>query len=175
LAFSFIRGYNYSISMSKIVLDSNIYIDGLMGHRQGFTNALYCRIKQCNVSVYLSTNIVNEVCRVLRRNRFSGDRMLFALDELWGVATHYVEPWPLDLDTCSHSDDVWVAGAAVACQADYLVTRDIDFLAKVSIDRTRLIHPLKYYRLLEGQLVSKPSYSPPLSSHSASISPAPTV
>jgi putative PIN family toxin of toxin-antitoxin system len=133
------------------VIDTNVIVSGLMrtsGPPAEALNAAKARV----FSWLISPHLINEAAGVLSRPHIrrhitlNDEAMAEFFAEVSGVAI-LVEPTDR-LDVSRDADDNRVLEAAVAGNADYIVTGDRDLLALGSHQGIQIVTPADFVRLL---------------------------
>ena len=96
----------------------------------------------------LSEHILEELGRNLREKLNHSAAQAGERVELLRGAARLVEPTPVPDDACRDPDDLPVLGAALAAEADVLVTGDKDLLALGTFGRCAILSPRAFWQRL---------------------------
>lgn len=116
----------------RTIIDTNVLVSGLFWH--GAPHALLERVRGGELTLVMSTALLDEVTDVLNRPKFdsvlvrSKTSLSRTLDELRRLA-EIVEAPPLPQPVCRDADDDAILAAAIAAQADLVISGDDDLLS----------------------------------------------
>ena len=112
------------------------------------------------MELYLSPAIIGEAAATLVRSerlqaRYNYTRDLAVLDraDLFAVTTLIADPPPLVSPVCRDPDDDMIIACAVAAQAPYLVTRDLDLLDLGTYCSIAMVSPEAFLRSIRADSV----------------------
>ena len=133
--------------MDKVVLDTNIYISGLLfpgNARQILKLAIENR-----VHAFISDPILRELSNVLRREKFKlfEEQILEFIREVKDI-TMLVVPQFQIVEICRDSKDHIILECAVKAKADYIISGDKDLLVLQEFLGTKIISPEQYLELI---------------------------
>jgi len=145
--------------MSKAVYDTNLLVSAFLSRDDtgGVSNELLRFARVGAVQLHLSPEIVAETLATLlgsrraqRRYAYTpGDALAFC-EALCAVATIVVNAPPIPGAVPRDPDDDKIIAAAVAAEADYLVSRDRDLLSLGSYQGIKIITPEEFLRVIRG-------------------------
>ena len=129
----------------KVVLDTNVYMAAFATH--GLCEAI---VELCldQHEMAASTGLLAEVKRNLVRKIKLPERTAREVVAFIESKTELVVPCDLDRSACRDSDDLKILGIAIAFCADYLVTGDQDMLVLGRIQKTKIVSPGAFARIL---------------------------
>jgi putative PIN family toxin of toxin-antitoxin system len=129
----------------NLVLDTNIYISGFLF--SGNARKVIDMAIENKVDIYISDDILDEIKRVLQREKFSlNDAHIHAiLSEIEAVA-NMVYPDAEIHDTCRDRDDHIILECAEKSKAGFIITGDQDLLVLESYLGTKILSPVDFLR-----------------------------
>ena len=134
--------------MIKIVLDTNIFISGILfgGNPRTILNLII----EGKFKLFVSDDILNELKEVLNRKKFNFPtenihhilNEIELISELITPSQHYEV---VDRDP----DDNIIIDCAVASGADFIITGDKDLLEIGSFKNSKIVHPSDFLDLIK--------------------------
>lgn len=130
----------------KIVFDTNVYVSHIL--RGGLPSQAIQVAALCGFPICVSAEILTEVREVLERHGLPAGRAAAHLREIKRTARLVrVDPRRNWVATLTAKDNAILA-AAVAANADYLVTGDNKLRAVGRVRRTRIVTPREFMTIL---------------------------
>jgi putative PIN family toxin of toxin-antitoxin system len=139
----------------RIVLDTNVVISALLWRGEPFH--LFQAIRQNeHAQLFTSAALLQEMAEVLTRTTLAKRLALINLTARNALAAYInavelVRPIFIPAVVTADPDDDQVVAAAVAAQADLLVTGDHDLLALGSYRGIRIVSPVEAVGILTGR------------------------
>ncbi|HOS40230.1 MAG TPA: putative toxin-antitoxin system toxin component, PIN family [Spirochaetota bacterium] len=132
--------------MIKVVLDSNVYISGILFH--GKPRDLVDRAVRGSITVYISPAILEEVKDVLGRAKFGFPpaRIAAIAGEIESIAIQVVPERKYSV-VPRDSDDTIVIDCAMESKADFIVTGDNDLLSMGHYEGIQIVSPADFLRM----------------------------
>jgi len=137
------------MNLPEVVLDSNVYISGLVFGR-GIPRAILVLARLRGFSLHVSEHIKTEVERTLREKfLWPEEQIRQACDPLWDIA-HLVKPTATLSIITRDPDDNRILECALEAGAAYLVTGDDDLLSIATqtepppLDNTLIVTPRQF-------------------------------
>ncbi len=126
--------------MLKVVLDTNIFVSGILfgGNARTILNLII----QGKLRLFVSEEILAELSDVLRRKKFD-----FPLENIRHILyeieliSEFITPEIHHEITAKDPDDNMIIDCAVAAQADYIVSGDSDLLELVTFQKIGIVSP----------------------------------
>lgn len=137
--------------MTKVVIDSSVWVAGLLSDR-GASHEVLLRGLKGEFELISSPDITSEVVRaiekleILSSARQAGDEGI--LIELLLSKSREVS---LDIQVLRDPDDDIILACAVEHRADYLVSLDKDFTDTVSYEGIKILRPGDFLRILKEE------------------------
>jgi putative PIN family toxin of toxin-antitoxin system len=137
----------------KLVVDSNVLISGLLWH--GPPHRLIEQARAGKTSFFSSPALLAELADVLTRERFSKalassrseiEQILGEVQSLVVLVRSVALPSPV----CRDPDDDELLAAALAAQADLIVSGDRDLLALVAFQGIPIVSPAQALERIEA-------------------------
>lgn len=126
----------------KVVIDANVLIAAFAA--RGLCEAIY-ELCLTNDQIYLTREILKDVQDKLIKKIKTPQAQaaaVIALIESNAVLVHAAD---IPLSTCRDPDDLNVLGAAIAANADYIITGDKDLLVIQSYEGVKMVKPREYW------------------------------
>ncbi len=139
--------------MNRAVIDTNIFIRALI-KPLGTVAPIVIRIKQGKFYLIYTTWLLSELREKLNERRIKGKYNLSdqEIENLFKLINQYGEevmPTRL-IDICRDADDNHVIEAAIAGEADFVVTGDNDLLSLKQFENIRFIQPKEFLEILDA-------------------------
>jgi uncharacterized protein len=143
--------------MIRAVYDTNLLVSAFLSRNDtgGVSNELLRFAQRGAVQLHLSPDIVAETLATLLRSRRAQRRYAYTPSEalafceaLSAAAAIVVNPPPTPGAVPRDPDDDKIIAAAVAAEADYLVSRDHDLLSLGSYQGVKIIAPEEFLRVV---------------------------
>ncbi len=133
--------------MDKVVLDTNIYISGLLF--PGNARKILKLAIENRVHAFISDPMLRELSDVLRREKFKllEEQILEFIREVKNI-TALVVPEQQIVGICRDSKDHILLECAVKAKADYIISGDKDLLVLKEFLGTKIIFPEEYLALI---------------------------
>ena len=137
----------------RIVIDTNVLVSGLLWH--GPSNRLWNHVLTAHAELFSSQILIDEFAEVIERPKFKAilaraSRTSKQLLSNFRDAVELVVPAPLPQPVSRDADDDHVIAAALAAQADWIVTGDQDLLVLGSHDGIAIVTPAQALQMLEA-------------------------
>lgn len=138
--------------MIKVVLDTNVYVSGILF--RGKPRDVLDLAIQGKIQVFISPDIISELKEVLLRKKigFSPARVNFIMREIESITTLVIPQKKYTAVPRDSGDDI-IIDCAMESKAQYLVTGDDDLLSLKSYKSIAIINPAgfieKYYSQLK--------------------------
>ena len=132
----------------KAVIDTNILVSALLGSRT--CKDIILSFERQAFTLVLTDALVKEIKEVLL-DREIGEFSGHDLERLFKVLARQAEVVrPMtSLRLCRDPEDDKILEAALASGADFIVTRDKDLLVLKSLDKTLIIRPEEFIKILQ--------------------------
>jgi len=132
--------------MLRAVLDTNIYISGLL-FPKGNPRSILTRAESGEFLIFTSAAIQAETERILlEKFRLSQEEVAFACGKLWRFSL--VVEAAVKVEACDDPDDDKVLECALAAKADYIVSGDNDLLRLVAFQGIPIVRVRAFLDLL---------------------------
>ncbi len=133
--------------MVKVVLDSNIYISGIIFG--GNPRKIIDLIIEGKIRLCISSDILIEIKEVLERDKFgfSSDitqQIIFEIESLSECLTPRKKHSVVKKD----ADDNIIIDCAIEANADYIITGDDDLLSLKEYKKIKILSPVEFLRLI---------------------------
>ena len=134
--------------MIKVVLDSNIYISGILFN--GNPRIILDLAIKGRIQVYISPEILSELKDVLSKKKFnfSPNIIQSIISEIESITTLIVPLKRYNIVT-RDSDDNIIVDCAMESNAEYIITGDNDLLSINEFRNIRIIKPVDFLELYE--------------------------
>ena len=136
----------------RIVIDTNVLVSAVLS-QQGPSHALWDHVLNTRVELFVTQALLDEFADVISRDKFAAvlarttrtsQAILLKLRESAELVASVPLPAPVSRDP----DDDHVIAAAVAAQAEWIVTGDRDLLVLGSYEGIAIITPAQALRAL---------------------------
>jgi len=150
--------------MIRAVFDTNLLVSAFLTrhHPGGVSTELLRFVEAGAVELCLSTAIIGEAAATLVRSErlqarynYTRDLAVLYCADLFAVATLIANPPPLLSPVCRDPDDDVIIACAVAAQAPYLVTRDLDLLDLGTYGSIAMVSPEAFLRGIRADSVKR--------------------
>ena len=135
--------------MQKVVIDTNVLVSSLIQKSFPYKiiNELFIEEK---ITVCVSETLMQEYYEVLRRPKFASysgfvARAEILLADIETKATMYVPA--ISLELISDKDDNKILELADVCEADYVITGNINDFTFPTYKNTRIVTPKDYWNI----------------------------
>lgn len=137
----------------KVILDANIYASFFLTGGETIAT-VFALWKRGEFEIFVSIDIVAEVYRIFRYPKIQ--KRITSVDKkalIQMLEDHVERVYPQERTRVSSDpDDEKYLEAAIACQADYLVTGDRDLLSLKKFGTTRIVSPKEFVEVLQKQI-----------------------
>lgn len=137
----------------KVILDANIYASFFLTGGETIAT-VFALWKRGEFEIFVSIDIVAEVYRIFRYPKIQ--KRITSVDNkalIQMLEDHVERVYPQErTHVSSDPDDEKYLEAAIACQADYLVTGDRDLLSLKKFGTTRIVSPKEFVKVLEKKI-----------------------
>ena len=138
----------------RIVIDTNVLVSAVLS-QQGPSHALWDHVLNTRLELFVTQALLDEFADVISRDKFAAvlartthtsQALVLKLRESAELVASAPLPRPVSRDP----DDDHVIAAAVAAQAEWIVTGDRDLLVLGSYEGIAIITPAQALRALEA-------------------------
>ena len=110
----------------KIVIDTNVWISFLIGHRKQLVRQL---LVDEQIDIYVSSALISEICDVAKRDKIRKHISPADLEELLAIiqaSCHFVTVDHQAKSNIRDSKDLFLLSLAETIEADYIISGDKD-------------------------------------------------
>jgi len=139
----------------RIVIDTNVLVSAVLS-QQGPSHALWDHVLNARLELFVTQALLDEFADVISRDKFAAvlartTRTTKALVSKLRDSAELVASSPLPAPVSRDPDDDHVIAAAVAAQAQWIVTGDRDLLVLGSYEGIAIITPAQALQALAAQ------------------------